>query len=175
MAKESVDRLSPGSQVTVIQEGSEPNEFWKALGGKGDYDKELDKPGLPFLDTRLFHCKVLDNGKFVVKEILNFYQDDLDVDDVFILDGGDEIYVWEGEDCSDEEKEKSMQLASVCFSCFHLTCFDNRIQIIFFKTYIRTDPSARTPESVPIITVQQGKEPKSFKQLFPKWKNNFWK
>lgn len=49
----------------------------------------------------------------MVKEILNFYQDDLDVDDVFILDGGDEIYVWEGVDCSDEEKEKSMQLASV--------------------------------------------------------------
>ncbi len=88
---------------------------WKALGGKGDYDRDLDKPGTPFLDTRLFHCKVLDSGKFVVKEILNFYQEDLDIDDVFILDGGDEIYVWEGRDCSEEEKEKSMQLANVSF------------------------------------------------------------
>ncbi|XP_037040154.1 gelsolin-like isoform X1 [Bradysia coprophila] len=154
MAKNNVERISPGSNAIIIQEGAEPPEFWKALGGKGDYDRELDKPGAPFLDTRLFHCKVRNDGKFVVREILNFYQDDLDIDDVFILDGGDEIYVWEGIDCSEEEKEKSMQLAN---------------------TYIQTEPSARTPASVNIITIQQGNEPKSFKQLFPKWKNNFWK
>lgn len=114
MAQESVERLSPGSKASIIQESFEPIEFWKALGGKGDYDKDLDKPGAPYLEARLFHCKVLDNGKFVVKEILNFYQEDLDVDDVFILDGGDEIYVWEGKDCSKEEQEKSEQLAKVC-------------------------------------------------------------
>lgn len=111
MAKDNVDRLSPGSTPIIIQENFEPPAFWKALGGKGDYDRDLDKAGAPYLDTRLFHCKVLDDGKFVVKEIFNFFQDDLDIDDVFILDGGDEIYVWEGKDCSEEEREKSMQLA----------------------------------------------------------------
>lgn len=131
MAKESVARVSPDSNVEIIQEGSEPNEFWNALGGKGDYDKELDKPGLPFLESRLFHCKVLDSGKFVVKEIFNFYQEDLDVDDVFIMDGGDEIYVWEGKFCSDSEKEKSMQLASVCvvLFCYFLSMY---LKVCFF-------------------------------------------
>lgn len=103
----------------------------KALGGKGDYDLDLDKPGLPFLDTRLFHCKVMSNGKFVVKEILNFFQDDLDIDDVFILDGGDEIYVWQGKDCSLEEREKSMQLASVC--CLVLTLLSTSNSVFFFR------------------------------------------
>lgn len=73
----------------------------------------------------MFHCKVLDidNGKFVVKEILNFYQDDLEIDDVLDgrwLDEGEEILVWEGKNCSDEEKEKSMQLASVWNLSFRL-------------------------------------------------------
>lgn len=59
--------------------------------------------------------------------------------------------------------------------CFFWMDVGECVCVFFPQTYIRTDPSARSPESVPIITIQQGNEPRSFKQLFPKWKNNFWK
>jgi gelsolin len=106
--------ITPDTEPNWIAEGSEPQEFWDALGGKGEYDTELDKPGPPFLDPRLFHCRILTNGKFRVSEINNFEQDDLDVDDIMVLDGGDEIYVWEGEGSTDEEKAKSLDMAQVC-------------------------------------------------------------
>jgi gelsolin len=44
----------------------------------------------------LFHCTIRSNGKFKVEEIANFEQDDLDSDDIMVLDGGDEVYVWVG-------------------------------------------------------------------------------
>lgn len=103
-----------GNSPTVIDEGSEPAEFWDALGGEGDYDKELEPLGAPFLDPRLFHCRILKNGRFRVEEIAQFEQDDLCVDDVMVLDGGDEIYVWEGDKCDEEEKTKSVDMAKVC-------------------------------------------------------------
>lgn len=116
MALEVVERLVPNPKDhKSISEGEEPVEFWEALGGEGDYDHEIDAPGAPFLEPRLFHCRILFNGKFRVEEINNFEQDDLDVDDIMVLDGGDEIYVWEGHGSTDEEKEKSIEMAKVMF------------------------------------------------------------
>lgn len=43
-----------------------------------------------------------------------------------------------------------------------------------FQIYIRTDPSDRSEETVPIIRVHQGHEPRSFKRLFPSWEDNMW-
>lgn len=114
MAAEIINRISPSNDVKVIQEGSEPSEFWDAIGGEGEYDHEIDRPGAPFLEARLFHCRIKANGKIRVEEIHHFEQEDLDSDDVMILDGGDEIYIWEGQGSSDEEKEKSLDMAKVC-------------------------------------------------------------
>ncbi|KAG5671064.1 hypothetical protein PVAND_001279 [Polypedilum vanderplanki] len=145
--------ISPGRDAIVIYEGEEPNEFWDALGGKGDYDHEIDPPGAPFLEPRLFHCSIKTNGKFKVEEVSQFEQDDLDPDDIMVLDGGDEVYVWVGKGSTDEEKAKSIEMAN---------------------EYIRTDPTERSEETVTIITVQQGGEPRSFKRLFPAWNDHLW-
>ncbi|GAB0094218.1 Gelsolin [Sergentomyia squamirostris] len=153
MADNIVGIVSPDSEPQTIAEGEEPAEFWEALGGEGDYDRELDPAGAPFLDPRLFHCKILFNGRFRVEEVAQFEQDDLDVDDIMVLDGGDEVYVWEGNGSTDEEKEKAMDMA---------------------KQYIRTDPTDRSEETVPIIKIHQGKEPRSFKRLFPAWDDDLW-
>jgi gelsolin len=40
-------------------------------------------------------------------------------DDVMILDSGDEIYVWVGDDASKEEKDKALDMAKV-FILVHL-------------------------------------------------------
>jgi gelsolin len=69
--------------------------------------------GAPFLEPRLFHCTIRSNGKFKVEEISNFEQDDLDPDDIMVLDGGDEVYVWIGQGSTDEEKAKSNEMAKV--------------------------------------------------------------
>lgn len=108
-----VHTISADGETQTIEEGEEPEAFWNAINGKTDYDKELDTPGAPFLEPRLFHCKLLTNGKLRVEEIHEFEQDDLDQDDIMILDGGDEVYVWEGQGSSAEEKEKSLQVANV--------------------------------------------------------------
>lgn len=113
MAAEIVGRLSPNHEPQIIEEGQEPDDFWNAIGGKGDYDKELDKPGPPFLEARLFHCKILANGRFRVEEVHHYEQEDMDVDDIMVLDGGDEIYVWEGDGSTEEEKAKSLEMANV--------------------------------------------------------------
>uniref|UniRef100_U5ETK7 Putative gelsolin n=1 Tax=Corethrella appendiculata TaxID=1370023 RepID=U5ETK7_9DIPT len=153
MANNIAGVISPDAEPQIIDEGSEPDEFWSALGGKSDYDTELDPPGAPFLDPRLFHCRILRRGKFRVEEVPDFEQEDLNVDDIMVLDGGDEIYVWIGSGSDDEEKAKAIDMA---------------------KQYIITDPSDRSEETVPIIILKQGEEPRSFKRIFPSWDDQMW-
>uniref|UniRef100_A0A1B0GQK7 Gelsolin-like domain-containing protein n=1 Tax=Phlebotomus papatasi TaxID=29031 RepID=A0A1B0GQK7_PHLPP len=121
MAANIVGVLSPDTEPQTIAEGEEPAEFWDALGGEGDYDRELDPAGPPFLEPRLFHCKILFNGRFRVEEVAHFEQDDLDQDDIMVLDGGDEVYVWEGNGSTEEEKEKAMDMAKVSFAQIFFT------------------------------------------------------
>lgn len=113
LARNLVSIVSPDHEISVIEEGSEPEEFWTALGGEGAYDTELDPPGAPLLEQRLYHCRIRWEGKLRVEEIHNFEQEDLDEDDIMVLDGGDEVYVWEGVGSSDEEKEKAFDMARV--------------------------------------------------------------
>lgn len=105
--------VSPGRVARTIAEGEEPEEFWNGLGGEADYDRELDPAGPPFLEARLFHCKIRWNGKFRVEEVAEFEQEDLDQDDIMVMDGGDEVYVWEGNGATAEEREKAMDMAKV--------------------------------------------------------------
>lgn len=137
MAASIVGRIAPDATVELVKEGSEPAAFWDAIGGPGDYDRELDPPGAPFLEPRLFHCRILANGKFRVEEVGQFEQTDLDVDDIMVLDGGDELYVWEGQGSTEEEKEKSIEMANVGLR----VCSSGRTRLIvlcnFRCTFVR--------------------------------------
>lgn len=113
MASSVINVIAPNIHAQIIDEKSEPAEFWSALKGKGDYDTELEPPGAPFLEPRLFHCKLLSNGKLRVEQVDDYEQDDLDEDDVMILDAGDEVYLWEGKDSSEEERRRSLEVAQV--------------------------------------------------------------
>lgn len=88
-----------------------------------------------------------------MEEIDDFTQEDLDEDDIMILDTGDEIYIWIGNESSAEEKREVLKLA---------------------KSYLRKNPDERSHEGDVIITVKQGHEPESFKELFPSWDPNMW-
>lgn len=62
----------------------------------------------------MFHCRILAGRlKLIVTEISEFCQEDMNEDDVMVLDGGDEIYVWIGNTASPEEKQQSLEMAKV--------------------------------------------------------------
>jgi len=143
-----VELVSPGRNHEVIQEGSEPDEFWNGLGGKGEYSKTIHNMDKPILEPRLFQCLELNGGRFRALEIDDFDQKDLIPDSVLILDSGDEIYIWVGNEASDSDKENSLKLA---------------------KKYLATDPTDRDESNTLIFTIKGGQEPTSFTCIFPEW------
>jgi len=144
VAMKVAKELSPDMTVDIIEEGNEPEEFWSALGGKGDYSKI--RRNAPILDPRLFHCQESPGtGRIRLLEVWDFVQEDLIVDDVMILDSGAELYVWIGKGANEDEVKKSMDLA---------------------KKYINSEPSSRNEENTLIFSIQQGSEPSSFASCF---------
>ena len=146
IAKGIIELISPNRDLEVITEGSEPDDFWDALGGKGDYSRAAVNFDKPILEPRLFHCKEMSNGSLRALEINHFEKGDLVSDDVMILDSGDEIYVWIGNEVSDDEKKKGLGVA---------------------KKYLDLDPTYRNESNTLIFTIKEGDEPSSFTCIFP--------
>lgn len=138
----------------VIEEGAEPSSFWDDLNGEGIYDRSLNEKGGPLLEPRLYHCHLAGGGRIRVEEVANFEQADLDVDDIMLLDGGDEIYIWVGSGANVEENRKLLEMA---------------------KKYIQQEPTVRSIDTVTIIRIQQAHEPHVFKRMFPSWEDGYWK
>ncbi|XP_055994491.1 gelsolin isoform X1 [Sorex fumeus] len=142
------------AQPVQVAEGSEPDSFWEALGGKTQYrtsprlkDKKMDAH-----PPRLFACsnKI---GRFVIEEVPGeLMQEDLATDDVMLLDTWDEIFVWVGKDSQEEEKTEARASA---------------------ERYIETDPANRDRRT-PIHVVKQGSEPPSFVGWFLGWDDDYW-
>eukprot|EP00071_Canis_lupus_P047185 XP_022280742.1 gelsolin [Canis lupus familiaris] len=142
------------AQPVQVAEGSEPDGFWEALGGKAAYrtsprlkDKKMDAH-----PPRLFACsnKI---GRFVIEEVPGeLMQEDLATDDVMLLDTWDQVFVWVGKDSQEEEKTEALSSA---------------------KRYIETDPANRDRRT-PITVVKQGFEPPSFVGWFLGWDDSYW-
>ena len=84
-----------------------------------------------------------------------------------IMDSGDEIYVWVGSGAQPEEKAQGLAIAKVISS---LILFLSKIydkMYIFSQGYLRTDPTQRNEDNTLIFTIKEGKEPRSFTNLFP--------
>jgi hypothetical protein len=140
----------PAREVIAVPEGSESDDFWAGVGGKGEYAEAPEGEALPS-DPRLFHCT--DRfGSFQVEEIHNFAQDDMLNDDVMMLDIGTTVYLWIGAEANEDEKTKAMSVA---------------------KKYIDTATDGRDPD-VPIMQVSSGKEPLMFTQWFVDWEDDLY-
>ena len=73
MAKNLAPIVSPGRDPVILTEGSEADEFWIAIGGKGEgYPKVAKKLTSPILEPRLFQCCLSSTGKTRANEIFNF-------------------------------------------------------------------------------------------------------
>ncbi|XP_034455639.1 adseverin [Hippoglossus hippoglossus] len=136
-----------------IMEGSEPDEFWDALGGKTEYQTSdrLESQTMTH-PPRLFGCSNK-TGRFIIDEVPEeFTQDDLAEDDVMLLDVWDQVFVWIGKDANEVEKSESVKSA---------------------KQYIETDPSVRD-NLTPVVVVKQGHEPPTFTGWFLAWDPTHW-
>ncbi|XP_075935332.1 scinderin like a [Anarhichas minor] len=125
-------------------------DFWKALGGKEDYQTSLalQKTVKP---PRLFGCSNK-TGRLVAEEVPGeFTQMDLASDDVMILDTWNQIFIWLGNDANETEKAGSLKIA---------------------EQYLNSDPSGR--DGVSIGTIKQGNEPHSFSGWFHAWDPEMW-
>ncbi|NXS67271.1 VILI protein, partial [Pandion haliaetus] len=146
MGKMVADIISK-TEKPVIAEGQEPPEFWLALGGKSQYanSKRLQEENPP-VSPRLFECSNK-TGTFLATEIVDFTQDDLEEDDVYLLDTWDQVFFWIGKGANESEKEAAA---------------------VMVQEYLRSHPSGRDLDT-PIIVVKQGHEPPTFTGWFLAW------
>jgi gelsolin len=156
MGANVVKLVSPERAGTEISEGSEPDDFWTLLGGKGEYTTDTSVSDAPSLCARLFHCSITPpSTKLDVDEVHNFTQEDLNEDDVMVLDtGDDEIFIWIGKGASPEEKKNSMKMSDDYIKSHHEKTGGNAVSIS--------------------IVIKQGEEPESFRVLFPSWNESHW-
>ncbi|KAM5145729.1 gelsolin isoform 3-T6 [Mantella aurantiaca] len=142
-----------GVSGSQIAEGSEPDDFWEALGGKAQYRTSSRlKDRLNAHPPRLFACSNK-TGRFIIEEVPGeLTQDDLATDDVMLLDVWDQVFVWIGNEAQEEEKKEAVASAS---------------------KYIETDPANRDKRT-PIAVIKQGFEPPTFTGWFLGWDNDYW-
>ncbi|KAM7359960.1 gelsolin isoform 2-T3 [Cochliomyia hominivorax] len=152
MALERFGQYWPDVEAEVIEEGAEPDSFWEDLNGEGIYDRSMTDKGAPILEPRLFHCRLVGN-RIKVEEVNHFEQADLDMDDVMLMDAGDEIYMWVGSGATADENGKILDMA---------------------KKYIKSEPTERTIDTVSVIRITQDHEPRAFKRMFPTWEEGYW-
>uniref|UniRef100_A0AAQ5Z2F2 HP domain-containing protein n=1 Tax=Amphiprion ocellaris TaxID=80972 RepID=A0AAQ5Z2F2_AMPOC len=136
----------------IVAEGQEPIEFWELLGGKAPYasDKRLQQAVLDH-QPRLFECSNK-TGRFIVTEVTQFIQDDLNEDDVMLLDTWDQVFLWIGKEANEVERKEAIATS---------------------QEYLRTHPGDRDPDT-PIVLIKQGFEPPTFTGWFAAWDPSKW-
>ena len=147
-------RGSVEKSIIRVNEGTEPDDFWKALGGKKDYATGL-KPQrltrLPTRDAKLF-LATAKAGQLRFVEVDNYKIDDLVDDEIFILDNMSEAIVWVGESVSPQDKDIAIDFA-----------------VRLNKDMASVD--GRSPDSV-VVKVQSGYEKLIFTQHFSDWRED---
>lgn len=134
--------------VVSVTEGSEPEGFWAALGGKADYPRAV--PLHAAFAPRLFELSNA-GGAMKLAEVFNWGQDDLCHDDVMVLDAGSQVFVWVGAGANDAERAAAEGVAA---------------------NYIAAAAAAGNKDGdVPIIRVEDGAEPPLFTCHFSGWDN----
>ncbi|XP_077390048.1 scinderin like a [Festucalex cinctus] len=150
-AKYLIGVLGGGGAPVEVLESKEPENFWKVLGGRKDYQTSLVLQKAKVWRPRLFACSNA-SGRVHVEEVPgDLDQLDLETDDVMILDCWLQIFVWVGKDANEAEKKAAPRLA---------------------EDYLSSDPSGRS--GIPINVIRQGEEPPSFTGWFLAWDATLW-
>ncbi|KQK07437.1 hypothetical protein BRADI_2g35467v3 [Brachypodium distachyon] len=106
-----MNKLWPLKQSLLVREGSEPDHFWKTLGGRSEYSKEKLVKGWP-ADPHMYTC-TFEQCLFKAKEVFSFTQDDLATEETLIVDCSEEIYVWVGLHSGVTSKEHALDIGKM--------------------------------------------------------------
>uniref|UniRef100_A0A0D9WCY5 Gelsolin-like domain-containing protein n=1 Tax=Leersia perrieri TaxID=77586 RepID=A0A0D9WCY5_9ORYZ len=145
MLDRMMDNFSPLKQFLLVWEGSEPDRFWEALGGRSEYSKEKHVKDWP-ADPHLFTC-YFEQGLFKAKEVFSFSQDDLVTEEILILDCLEELYVWVGLHSGVLSKDQALDIGKM-----------------FLQAGIHQDGRRSIETTMYIIT--EGDEPNFFTSFF---------
>jgi villin 1/advillin len=145
-AADIADTIKGNRSTTAVEEGSEPDEFWAAIGGKGEYPSSSQSDDEE-VEPRLFLIQHMGSDGLRVEEVPNYDQSDLQNDDVMMLDVKSEVFLWIGAVSQREEKDAAMQVA---------------------LDYVKNAPDGRDPDT-PVYRISAGYEPPQFTQHFLGW------
>ncbi|XP_055085377.1 supervillin isoform X2 [Periophthalmus magnuspinnatus] len=185
VANRAVDKLVQGKpaelgvsslNVEEVDEGSEPADFWKALGSqdKKAYDCMLEDPGKYNYTPRLFRLSA-SSGAFEGKEVLYparvpegvmampFLQENLysaQQPALFLLDNRMEVYLWQGFQPEDTESTGS---AKIRWDHERKCAMETVLQ------YCKEKNPRRPPQAYLVLA---GCEPLTFTNIFPYWEKD---
>ncbi|XP_057214187.1 supervillin isoform X2 [Triplophysa rosa] len=160
-------------KVHEIEEGTEPEEFWVALGkqDRKAYDCMLEDPGKYNFTPRLFHLSA-SGGNFKAEEqfgptqvsgtimAMPFLQETLysaPQPALFLVDNKMEVYLWQGQQPEDAECTGS---AKIRWDSERKCAMETTLQ------YCQGRNSRRPPQAYLILA---GAEPLTFTNIFPYW------
>lgn len=158
-------------KVHLVEEGSEPAEFWSALGhmDRKAYDCMLQDPGKYTFTPRLFHLSA-SSGRFKAEELqspsrlpglvmaMPFSQESLysaPQPALFLLDNRLEVYLW--------QREQPDQTDSSALSRWHS---ERRCAMQTALQYCKEMNPRRPPQA---YLIYEGAEPLTFTNVFPNW------
>ncbi|XP_039547051.1 supervillin isoform X2 [Pimephales promelas] len=163
-------------KVIEIEEGTEPKEFWDALGkqDRKAYDCMLQDPGKYNFTPRLFHLSA-SGGTFQGEEqfgpaqvtgtimAMPFLQENLysaPQPALFLVDNRMEVYLWQGQQQEDTECTGSAKIR-----------WDSERKCAMETTlkYCQEKNSRRPPQAYLILA---GAEPLTFTNVFPYWEKD---
>ncbi|KAN0030236.1 hypothetical protein ACTA71_009997 [Dictyostelium dimigraforme] len=145
----SISKSKTNPTIKVIKEGSEPEEFWKLIGGNGKYANfDYVHQNVPTdWENQIKLFAVVNTGTIIrADEIYRFSQYDLTPSKVYLLDNRKNVFVWSGLRAQEKEKKRGMEIAI---------------------DYVKYLNDSRTENDVLFIT--QAEEPLSFTCYFHGW------
>ena len=146
-AEKVAGALAPGAALEVLKEGSEPQAFWDALGGKTEYASAKALGFSPDFSPRLF-CVSSVQGYVHMKEVPNYAQDDLNNNEVMVLDAYRTIYVWVGSNSNKFERKGAHTKV---------------------EQYLESLTDGRVAKDIQIVEIHPCSEPFLFTCNFPEW------
>ncbi|XP_028268487.1 supervillin isoform X2 [Parambassis ranga] len=169
-------RKSSPVKVEVVEEGSEPAEFWTALGqmDRKAYDCMLQDPGKYNFTPRLFYLST-SSGSFKAEELqcparlpglvmaMPFVQESLysvPQPALFLLDNRLEVYLWQ------KGQPEQTESSASAWTLWHN---ERKCAMQTALQYCREMNPRRPPQAYLIF---EGLEPLTFTNVFPRWERS---
>jgi len=105
-------RKNPQLEVLEGAEVRDSHPFWKSFPDEDEVDGDDDGDDDGVDEKKLLRVDVESHEAVVVKEG-EYCKDDLKSDDVFIVDTGNDVFVWVGKEASVEERKNGMSIAHI--------------------------------------------------------------